>query len=87
MERCLSTLYKWIVKKQPADETAPATLAERIIVLLADERARRGAGLTLEELRSRAMTPLNQVERELKRLNTLSIAVNTRGRWTIRTGG
>lgn len=80
----LSKLYKWLIKKQPADEQAPVTLAERIIVTLADERARRGAGLTVEQLAARTMIPADKLAPELKRLRGLSIAIEANANWTLR---
>jgi len=81
----LAKLYKWAVDKKDADDAAPATLGERIIVLLADERARYGDGLTVAEIATRTMVPSAKVQDEIERLSTLRIAFAADDHWTLRT--
>jgi hypothetical protein len=82
----LSKLYDLLVKKRQADATTPPiTLAEKIIVALADERARHGEGVTLGELEAVAKTPTDHVKPELERLRSLSVVIEANGRWSLRT--
>ncbi len=81
----LSRLYNWLVKKQPEEKPPQTTLSERVIVLLADQLARHKTGLTLEELAERTLEPVPALAEELNRLQKLSIAVEERSIWILKT--
>lgn len=81
----LARLYKWLVKKQAPERPSVVTLAERIIVMLADERARNGSGLSVEQLAARTLTPVEAIRPELDRLCALSVAIESRPLWMLRT--
>jgi hypothetical protein len=79
----LSRLYKWIVREEPQAKPAGVTLPERIIVLLADHLARTGSGLSASKLATETMTSVGDVEKELHRLEELSVARKKGNAWRL----